>query len=223
MAYAALVSVKGDARSVAPSSSTRGLALLVSTCDRYGGLGFAAFVLLHLACQALRARTDGALPSPGLELQPLFVSAVLLVVWLPFLVFAWRELKRRPSTIEAPEAAERARALGILERTALVVVLLFSALHGAQIVWPLLRGTFAPDDVRPELIAALSSTEHGAPLLAVAYVCGVGAAAFFATRLTLRARPGARPLARVAVALGIFAYLLGSYAVIRCASGVMLP
>jgi hypothetical protein len=215
--------VKGDARSAAPSSSTRGLAWLVSVCDRYAGLGFAAFVLAHLACQALRARTDGAIPSAGPELQPLLVAAVLLVIWLPFLVFAWRELRHRSSTIEVPDAGERARALGILERAALVVVLLFSALHGAQIVWPLLRGTFAPDDVRPELIAALSSTEHGAPLLAISYVCGVGAAAFFATRRTLRARPGARSFARVAVALGIFAYLLGSYAVIRCASGVMLP
>lgn len=217
------MSVKGDARSADPSSSTRGLPWLIGLCERYAGLGFAVFVLFHLACQALRARTDGALPSAGLELQPLLVVAVLLLVWLPFLVFAARELQRRTATVGEADASERARALRILERVALVVVLLFSVLHGVQIVWPLLRGTFAPDDVRPELTAMLSSTEHGAPLLAITYLFGVGAATFVASRQSLRAWSGKRALGRVAVALGIFAYLLGSYAVIRCASGVIFP
>jgi hypothetical protein len=61
-------------------------------------------------------------------------------------------------------------------------------------------------------------------LLAAGYLCGVGAAAFFAARQVLEALPGSAPraLARASVALGVLAYLLGSYAVIRCASGVIL-
>jgi hypothetical protein len=216
------VSVKGDARSEAPSSSTRSGSRLVSICDRYAGLGFAAFILLHFAGQAFRAHTDGALPQAGWELEPWFVAIVLLAVWLPFALFAWREFGRGRPSIQA-SASPKARALGILERVALAVVLLFTVWHVTQLVWPLLSGTFAPGDVRPELVAALSSTAHGAPLLASAYLCAVGAAAFLGTRQALRAEAGSRRVTRIVIALGVFAYLLGSYAVIRCASGAILP
>jgi hypothetical protein len=214
--------VKGDARAEAPSSSTRSGSRLVSVCDRYAGRGFALFVLLHFAVQAFRAGTDVALPEAGWELKPWFVATVSLAVWLPFAIFAWREFGRGRASVHA-SANPKARALGIFERIALAAVLLFTVLHVAQLVWPLLRGTFAPDDVRPELVAALSSTEHGVPLLASTYLCAVGAAAFLGTRQAVRAEPGVRAGTRVAIALGIFAYLLGSYAVIRCASGAILP
>ena len=162
------------------------------------------------------------MPGAGWELEPWFVAAVLLAVGPPFAVFAWRELGRARRSIAA-SASPKARALGILERVALAVVLLFTVLHVTQLVWPLLCGTFAPGDVRPELVAALSSTAHGVPLLASAYLCAVGAAAFLGTRQALRAETGARSVTRVVIAVGVFAYLLGSYAVIRSASGAILP
>jgi hypothetical protein len=86
-------------------------------------------------------------------------------------------------------------------------------------------GNIAAEDVRPELIALLSSTRFGVPLTAAGYVCGVGAASFVGTRLALRllARRKSRAFSRALVALGVLAYLLGSYAVIRDASGVILP
>jgi hypothetical protein len=216
------VSVKGDARSQAPSSGAATFQRLLSTCDRYAGPGFAGFVLLHFACQAFRARSGGALPQAGFEAQPAVVAGSLLVIWLPFVVFAWRALRRGPS---ARAESEKARALAILEQVTLGLVLLFLTLHLSQVAWPLLSGALAPSDVRPELIAQLSSTQHGAPLLAAAYLCGVGAAAFLGARQALLALRDGRPRvwARAVVALGVLAYLLGSYAVIRCASGVILP
>jgi hypothetical protein len=198
---------------------------VLSACDRYAGLGFAGFVLLHFAYQAARAHGDGAVQEPGLELQPAVVASLLLAIGLPFAVFAWRWLLRGTRTKLA--SGDEARALAVLESLTLCIILLFVVLHGAQIVWPLLSGEFEPSDVRPELIAMLSSTQHGIPMLAVAYLCGVGAAAFFGARQALRAlsEPAAHARSRAfaLVALFVLAWLLGSYAVIRCASGVILP
>ena len=219
------MSVKGDARSEAPSSGPGRFPRLLSACDRYAGLGFAGFVLLHCAGQALRARPEDALPEAGFELQPAWVLSVLLAIWLPFAVFAWRELRRGRNSRTAGIMSEKARAVALLERVTLWLVLLFTVLHLTQSVWPLLSGAQASSDVRPELVAALSSTQHGAPLLAASYLCGVGAAAFFGARQALRAlgEPRPRALSRAVVVFSVLAYLLGSYAVIRCASGVILP
>ena len=218
------MSVKGDARSQAPSSDDGVLQRLLSACDRYAGLGFAGFVLLHCACQAWRAHGDGALPQAGFELHPASVVSLLVAVWLPFAIFAWRKLRRGSEVRTARTMPEKARALALLEALTLWVVLLFTALHGMDFVWPLLSGALAPSDVRPELVARLSSTQHGVPLLAASYLCGVGAAAFFGARQALRALGASPPRAAAGllIGLGVLAYLLGSYAVIRCASGVIL-
>jgi hypothetical protein len=225
LAYAAPVSVKGDARSEAPSSGAGVWARVLSVCDRYAGLGFAGFAFVHCAWQAYRARTDGALPQAGFELQPAFVASALVLIWLPFAIFAGRKLRRGTWLKRAPGVSEKEHALTVLEPLSLWVVLAFVAWHVLQIAWPLLSGTFDPSDARPELVALLSSTQHGAPLLAARYVCGVGVVAFFGARQAYSALGAASPhvAVRGAVALGVLTYLLGAYAVIRCASGVILP
>ncbi len=188
-------------------------------------------MLLHLACQAYRAHSAGALPEAGPESAPWFVAVVLLAVWLPFFVFATRELflpsAQRGEAEPEPEPAQtraQQRALARVEPAALVVVLLFALLHGTQLAWPLLVGRLLAGDVRPELIALLSTTHSGLPLQAMAALCAVGAASFYALRQLQKAFPDARPaLARGLVASGVLSYLLGSYAVIRCASGSLFP
>ena len=107
---------------------------------------------------------------------------------------------------------------------ALAIVLVFGAVHGVLMAWPILSGALTEIDVRPELIADLSSTWRGVPLPGAAYLCAVGAASFYAARSALAALPGARPwLSRSVVGLALLSYLLGSYAVIRCGSGSLLP
>ncbi len=187
---------------------------------------FAGFVLLHFSLQAYRAYADGALPESGFERSPWLVGALLLLLWLPFTVFGVRRLSRSFTrgwlTATATDGQER--ALAIVERLSLAVVLLFGAAHGLLMAWPLLSGSLDQADLRSELVAGLSSTWHGFPVQAIVYLCAVGATSFCAARLTLAALPAARPgLRRAVVGLAVFAHLLGSYAVIRCGSGSLLP
>ena len=179
-------------------------------------------MVLHLACQAYRAGTSGALPAAGLEVEPRFVACALCLVWLPFAGFA---LRRSWSSTRSSSSAlgASARALAVIEPLALALTLSFAVVHGALVAWPLLSGTVASADVRPELVAALSSTTHGVPVQAILYLCGVGVASFCASRQALQLSESmASSRTRAATALGIFACLLGVYAVIRCASGGLL-
>jgi hypothetical protein len=191
---------------------------------RFARLAFASFVLVHFAAQAFRASTDAGRPEPGLELKPWFVAAVLLLVWLPFTLFVGQELRRVLSFAPLPAQTDRGRALAFAERLSLFVVVLFTAVHVAHTAWPLLGGSLTDADLRPELILTLSTTSHGLPMQGIVYLCGVGASSFYAVRQALAALPSApRAVARAVVALGVLSYALGSYAVIRCASGQILP
>jgi hypothetical protein len=185
---------------------------------------FAGFVVLHSMIQAYRAATAGALPDPGPEAEPWFMAIVVLGVWLPFFVFAGAELfAAREASAPQPAPAEQ-RALQKIEPIALLVVVAFALLHMAQLAWPLFIGRLIAVDVRPELVEILSSTRSGVPLQAIAALCAVGAASFYGLRQLQKALPDAHPaLARVMVALAVLSYVLGSYAVIRCASGSLLP
>ena len=59
---------------------------------------------------------------------------------------------------------------------------------------------------------------------AALYICGVGAASFYAARLVLSSKSVVpRLVARLIVALGVLAYALGSFAVIRCSGGQIFP
>jgi hypothetical protein len=151
------------------------------------------------------------------------VAAALLAIWLPFVAFAGRELSRPLPRASLSGVAEE-RALAVVEPLALVLVVMFAFLHGAQFAWPLLTGNLTEGDLRPELIATLSGTQRGVPVQAIAYLCGVGASSFYALRQAKKTALAARPaLARGLLALCLLSYLLGSYAVIRCASGAILP
>jgi len=221
------VSGERDARSDHQSSwlsSLRGARQRLLGLDRPLQLGFAGFVLWHFCAQAYRAYTDGPLPEPGFERAPWFVAALHVLFWLPFTVFAVRKLagsfaRGGPNPLERQE-----RALSAVDPFALAIVILFGGVHGTLVTWPLLSGSLDAADVRAELVADLSSTWRGLPLSAIVYSCAVGAAAFCAARLTLALLPVMRPgLSRGIVGLAVLGYVLGSYAVIRCGSGSLLP
>jgi len=220
------VSGERDARPERQSSwpsIARALRARLAGAARPLQLSFAGFVLWHLAGQAYRAYTDGALPAAGFERTPWLVFALLLVLWLPFSVFGLRKLSRT-FTHERLPAAGQARALAVVEPLSLAVVLLFGSVHGLLMGWPLLSGALDQADLRAQLVADLSSTWRGLPLEGSVYLCAVGATAFCAARLTLALLPAGRPsLSRTVVGLAVLAYLLGSYAVIRCGSGSLLP
>jgi len=219
------VSVEGDARPERQSSSPSSLlAALLSHTRRFARPAFAIFVLAHLTVQALRAHGDGTLPEPGLEQQAWFVAAVLVLIWLPFSLLAGCELHRVLSGARLTAQTDRERALAAAEQLSLLVVVLFTVVHVAHTAWPLLSGSLTDADLRPELILTLSTTNQGLPMQGVLYLCGVGAGSFYAVRQALAALAGASSrTARAVVALGVLGYALGSYAVIRCASGQIFP
>ncbi|MEI9941447.1 MAG: hypothetical protein WDO69_29865 [Pseudomonadota bacterium] len=221
------MSAKGDVR---PERQSSWLTSLSGVRGRLAGLAgplqlsFAGFVLLHFSLQAYRAYTDGALPESGLERAPWLVATLLLLLWLPFTLFGLRRLSRTFTQGRRPAAGGQERALAVVEPLALAVVLSFGAVHAVAMAWPLLEGSLDEADLRQELVVGLSSTWRGVPAQGVAYLCAVGAASFCAARLTLAALPAARPgLARAVVGLAVLSYVLGSYAVIRCGSGSLLP
>ncbi len=217
------MSLEGDARSERQSSADAApLAAVLMAARRFARPGFALSLLLHLAVQAYRAHTDADRPEPGLELEPWFVAGALLVVFVSLGLLAPQTL-HRPTPNVLPARPEQARALAVAEQLSLLGVALFAVLHVAETAWPLLSGELVASDLRPELVLLLSTTSHGVPMHAAGYLCGVGAATFYATRQALRSfGDGRATIARAIVLLGVLAYLLGSYAVIRCASGAIL-
>ena len=219
------MSVEGDARPTRQSSLPSAPRLgLLGRVSAFGRLAFAGFVLIHFAFQGFRATGDGERPEPGLEAQAWFVAALLLVIGLPFAVFVGHEIRGWVSGAPLPAPDAQARALAFAERLSLLVVVVFVLAHVAEISWPLLTGRSSAADVRPGLVLALSSTSYGVPLHAAAYVSGVAAASFYAVRQVLAsARTLSRPAARAIVALGVLAYVLGSFAVIRCSGGQLFP
>lgn len=222
-----LVSGERDARAERQSSwpsALRGVRARLAGLSRPLQLSFAGFVLLHFSVQAYRAGSDAPLQNAGLERTPWLVAGVWLLFWLPFSVFGLRKASQWASRSRLAALQGRARALAVVEPVALAVVLSFGSVHGALMCWPLISGALDEADVRAELVADLSSTWRGVPVQGVLYLCAVGAAAFSGARLVLALLPANRPrLARVVVGLGALAYLLGSYAVIRCGSGSLLP
>jgi len=216
-----------DARAEPQSSwlsAVRTLRPRLAGLSRALPLAFAGFVFLHFLGQAYRADTEGALPEAAFERAPWVVAALFSLFWLPFTVFGVNRLKNSLSLgrAHAPEGSER--ALRAVEPLALAVILVFGSVHGALMAWPLLSGALDAVDLKAQLVADLSSTWQGLPLHGLAYLCAVGAAAFFAARLALARVSPARPgLSRAIVGLSVLACLLGSYAVIRNGSGSLLP
>jgi hypothetical protein len=221
------VSAERDARPERQSSwqsRLHGARTMLAGISRPLQLSFAGFVLLHFSVQAYRACTEAALPSAGLERKPWFVAGVSLLFWLPFTVFGVRKASRWASRSRLKALEGQARALAVVEPVALAIVLSFGGVHGALMAWPLISGALDGADLRAELVADLSGTWRGIPVLGIAYLGAVGATAFCAARLTLALLPTKHPgLSRLVVALAGLAYLLGSYAVIRCGSGSLLP
>jgi len=220
------VSVKRDAQGEAPSSGALGSRVLALS-DRFAGPGFGAFLLLHLGLEALRAERDGAIPQAGVEATKGFVGLLSLGIFLPFCAFAARAVAGTTARTNRPRndhATPELRAHFVLERIGFAVLLPFACWHVFKYALPILDGTFEHNDVRVELIASLSGTTFGLPLVAAAHALGVGAASFCATREALRAViPQRTAVRRALVALGVLSYLLGSYAVIRDASGPLFP
>jgi hypothetical protein len=169
---------------------------------RYAPALLVALVLVHFAAQAASALG----PRTGARWHETRLWALFACVcWSICLAHATR------TTLRAPiPAAARERALSMAERAATAVVLVFALGHGLGFAWRTLSGELLASELRPALIAALSSTTAGVPWPAAAYLSAVGCAAFLVAR-------------RAPVVLGLCACALGVYAVVEFATGSLLP
>jgi hypothetical protein len=210
-----IVSDQREARNPSPSSEWPGL-----VGRRLARPGLIILFALHFVSQAISAHS--AHPhSVFQETEPwvLLTSTFCLI----FLASVAREVARlKPAPTDA-----RARALRLAEQGALGVLIVFSLGHGFRYAWQLLNGELLASDLRPSLVAALSSTTHGVPLVGAGYLCAVGAASFIAARfarheLSERA-PESAMARRAPVALGLCLCALGVYSVLRFATGSILP
>jgi len=191
-----------------------------------------AFLALHLARElSLAFATDVSdVVRPGTSAWQTFSSVVL--VWLPLALHvglgSWRLLafdQPLPVIADVPRLARQ------LSRFTSVLSLAFLLYHGQKFPFAVWRGDAAAEDSGFRLIAELSSSTWGAPVVGGMYLLGLLATVTHAglgvhRGLLLLGRLSTPPRrlisARACAAFGATCFCLGAAAVIRVATGVLL-
>lgn len=192
-----------------------------------------AFLLLHLLHELRMAFADDVSevlrPAPG----ALALATSWLLVWLPLLVHAGLALffllsGRRLAPLAQGDIPALPR---LVSRVTAVLTLLFVVYHARTYTFSVWLGEADPRDAGFRLLAELSSTKLGVPVLSGVYLLGLLATVAH-TGISLHralAREGLlestarrRTSARACAAFGVFLFAAGAAAVIRVASGVLL-
>jgi len=191
-----------------------------------------AFLLLHL-CRELQLAfasdvSDVLRTAPGALTR---VSSWLLV-WLPlsvhgalgvYLVVSGRRLAALPADVP--------RLARLVSRWTSVVALLFVVYHARSYALPVWLAEADPRDAGFRLLAELSSTWFGVPVLGGVYLLGLlatvthAALALHRALLTeglLATAARRQASARTCAAFGVVLFAFGAAAVIRVASGLLL-
>lgn len=193
-----------------------------------GAVPLAGYLVLHLTTQAsaLAGAEGYAALTRAVDRIPGLLGLEVLVIYLPLSFHVIAGLARPPLR-SAGETGPWWRPLQLVSG---LVLLAFLGFHFWQFRWRLWTGELARADFYPELCASLSSTARGGvPLVALAYLAGVAAAAFHAARGLARAastwrfaRGRQRLLARACAGFGFGLFVLGALIVIDLATGSVL-
>jgi len=191
-----------------------------------------AFLLLHLLRELRLAFandvSDVLRPAPGL----LALATSWLLVWLPLLVHAGLAVF---FLLSGRRLASLASDVPVLprqvSRVTAVLALLFVLYHARTYAFSVWLGEADARDAGFRLLAELSSTKLGVPVLSGVYLLGLLATVAH-TGLSLHralAREGLlataarrQASARACAAFGVLLFTAGAAAVIRVASGVLL-
>lgn len=192
-----------------------------------------AFLLLHLLRELGLAFADDVSdvlrPAPGV----LALATSWLLVWLPLLVHASLAIffllsGRRLAPLAENDVPPLPR---LVSRVAAVLTLLFLLYHARTYAFSVWLGEADARDAGFRLLAELSSTKLGVPVLSGVYLLGLLATVTH-TGLSLHralAREGLlqtaarrHASARACAAFGVLLFVAGAAAVIRVASGVLL-
>jgi len=197
-----------------------------------GALPLAGYLVLHLATQAstFAGARSYARITRAIDALPALIVLEIVVIYLPLLFHVGASvlgLREPEDDIEGGLSGPWGRRLQV---TSGAVLLLFLIFHFWQFRWRLWAGDLARSDFYPELCASLSSTSFGGvPLVAMAYLVGIAAAAFHGAQGVHRVAVGwdmmrgrQRLLARCCGALGVGLFLLGALIVIDLATGSVL-
>jgi succinate dehydrogenase/fumarate reductase cytochrome b subunit len=191
-----------------------------------------AFLLLHLLRELHLAFandvSDVLRPAPGL----LALATSWLLVWLPLLVHAGLAVFFLLSGRRLPPLAVDVPSLPrLVSRVTAVLTLLFVLYHARTYAFSVWLGEADARDAGFRLLAELSSTKLGVPVLSGVYLLGLLATVAH-TGLSLHralAREGLletaarrQASARACAAFGALLFATGAAAVIRVASGVLL-
>jgi succinate dehydrogenase/fumarate reductase cytochrome b subunit len=192
-----------------------------------------AFLCIHLSRELCLAFADDVSdvlrPAPGAFSQ---VTSWLLV-WLPLLVHAllgvYLLLAGRP--LAPPPSGEMPRLARVVSRASAALALAFVLLHARAYALPVWLGQADARDAGFRLLAELSSTQLGVPVLSGVYLVGLLATAAHASiglhgglaRAGLLETAARRQRsARACAAFGVLLFGVGAAAVIRVASGVLV-
>lgn len=205
----------------------------VERCLTWSGLlPLPAFLLLHLLHELrLSFATDvsDVLRRPS---GPFVRLACSLLVWLPLAVHVGATLLlllrgQRPRTL-AGDVPPLAR---LMSRAAAAAAFVFVVYHTQTLVTPVWLEQAAGEDAGFRLIAELSSTSGGAPLVAAAYLLGLlgtvthaalGVHRGLLAEGLLVSAEKRRLSARACAVGGVLLFAAAAAAVIRVASGVLL-
>lgn len=188
-----------------------------------GVVPLAVFLVVHVASYAgvlLGWQSFGVAARERVFLTVLEV----LLVGLPLAFHAGYGLWLALSPL--PRDAAFARGLGL--RVSGVALLAFLGVHVAWLRWPLWSGERAPEDVHEMLVASLSTTSHGVPVVALVHLVGLGLGVVhlglglsrFVEGWGLAGGLAAR---RSATALSIVLFALGAASIVGLATGSALP
>jgi succinate dehydrogenase / fumarate reductase cytochrome b subunit len=197
-----------------------------------GAVPLAGYLVLHLATQAstFAGAQSYARLTRAIDAVPGLIALEIALIYVP-LVFhvgaSLLALRERADAVEGGLAGPWGPRLQVASGA---VLLLFLAFHFWQFRWRLWVGDLARSDFYPELCATLSSTSAGGvPLVAIAYLLGVAAAALHGAQGIHRLAVGwdmmrgrQRLLARLCGGLGLGLFLLGALIVIDLATGSVL-
>jgi hypothetical protein len=206
---------------------------VVERCLTWSGLvPLPAFLLLHLASELrLAFATD---VSDVVRATPTLFAKLtsVLLVWLPLVVHVAAAsvllLTRRAPRPLATDVPPTSR---IVSRLSGALSLAFLAYHAQRYPVAVWLGHVAAEDAGFRLIAELSSTTRGVPLVGGLYLLGLSATITHASlgvhrgllaEGLLATAAKRRASARLCAAAGALSFCFGAAAVIRVASGVLL-
>jgi succinate dehydrogenase/fumarate reductase cytochrome b subunit len=192
-----------------------------------------AFLCIHLSRELGLAFADDVSdvlrPAPGAFAQ----LTSWLLVWLPLSIHAllgvYLLLAGRP--LAPPPSGEMPRLARVVSRASAVLALAFVLLHARAYALPVWLGHADARDAGFRLLAELSSTQLGVPVLSGVYLLGLLATAAhgsiglhggLARAGLLETAARRQRSARACAAFGVLLFGVGAAAVIRVASGVLV-